>query len=470
MEKSKKRRTRPDYIFESPETKRLPERELIAKDLHRYIFTTNKPASFLLTPDDLSSMQSIELNDSLKFASIEIEKTTTITNFKRKLSRTQLIHFLKEAYENLKEQEITQKHQSEMTIETSKRVTHKEKHSTKSGAANKFASKADTGEKHALSIQMCAQGFSHKTIAKLLKVQPRTISVWLQRFKGGKLSVESNTGKNQKCKQIYLDEIEAFLTNPKRVNSSLAEIKRHLISKFELNVNEFSTSTVSRWIRRAGFSYKRMKTYVKDRNSEEQKIKRAEFAGDFAQLLANEKEFIFLDETGFHSAMMPIYGYSKIGKRCYYLGKPKGYHYSVIAAVTKDRLLGLKIVQGSIQYRELSIFLIEILNRIPEILKQRSKYYFVMDNVSTHHAANFLPFAQNLNILYNSTYSPFHNPIEEVFGLWKHYFRKLNFSNPDSVAKNICVSARKLLPKSISKFYRHALKYIALSLAEEDIE
>jgi hypothetical protein len=40
---------------------------------------------------------------------------------------------------------------------------------------------------------------------------------------------------------------------------------------------------------------------------------------------------------------MPIYGYSKIGKRCFYKGKPKGKHYSVVAAITREKLLGFKI-------------------------------------------------------------------------------------------------------------------------------
>lgn len=88
-----------------------------------------------------------------------------------------------------------------------------------------------------------------------------------------------------------------------------------------------------------------MKTYVKDRNCEDQITKRLVFAADYAKLMTEEKIFIYIDETGFDSAQMPIYGYSKIGERCFYLGKPKGFHFSVIAAIIKDKILGFKIIR-----------------------------------------------------------------------------------------------------------------------------
>ena len=44
----------------------------------------------------------------------------------------------------------------------------------------------------------------------------------------------------------------------------------------------FSLNSLNKWIKRAGFSYKRMKTYVKERNSEEQIMARFIFSVDYA--------------------------------------------------------------------------------------------------------------------------------------------------------------------------------------------
>ena len=212
-----------------------------------------------------------------------------------------------------------------------------------------------------------------------------------------------------------------------------------------------------------------MKTHVKDRNSQHQKAAHLTFAKDFAHLLANEKTFIYVDETGFNSALMPIYGYSQIGKRCYYKGKPKGSNYSVVAAITQDEFMGFKIIEGSVQYNDFAGFLIDVVKKYPDILVHRAKYYFVMDNASSHHAKNFRPFRGNLNILFNAPYSPFHNPIEEMFGLWKFPFRKTNFSGDESVAKSICSSAKLISNTKLEKFFMHSLEYIACSLKQGDI-
>lgn len=64
-----------------------------------------------------------------------------------------------------------------------------------------------------------------------------------------------------------------------------------------------------------------------------------------------------------------------------------------------------------------------------------------MDNARSHKALGLKPFLDNLNVLYNAPYSPFLNPIEEMFGLWKYHYRKLNFANNLDVANNIYRSA-----------------------------
>jgi len=52
-----------------------------------------------------------------------------------------------------------------------------------------------------------------------------------------------------------------------------------------------------------------------------------------------------------------------------------------------------------------------------------------MDNARIHHAIALRDLKLNLNFFYNAPYSPMLNPIEELFGLWKHYIRKIGFEN-----------------------------------------
>lgn len=57
------------------------------------------------------------------------------------------------------------------------------------------------------------------------------------------------------------------------------------------------------------------------------------------------------------------------------------------------------------------------------------KVIFFMDNARIHHAIALRDLKLNLNFFYNAPYSPMLNPIEELFGLWKHYIRKIGFEN-----------------------------------------
>lgn len=87
-----------------------------------------------------------------------------------------------------------------------------------------------------------------------------------------------------------------------------------------------------------------------------------------------------------------------------------------------------------------------------------------MDNARTYHAKNLKPFIDNLNILYDVSYSPFLNPIEEVFGRWKSHCRKLNTQhNNKSVIENISRSSMKITDQKVFKSYMHMLKYILCS-------
>ncbi len=49
---------------------------------------------------------------------------------------------------------------------------------------------------------------------------------------------------------------------------------------------------------------------------------------------------------------------------------------------------------------------------------------FYMDNAKIHHAIILRDLASTVNFFFGAPYSPMLNPIEEFFGLLKHYIRK----------------------------------------------
>ena len=80
---------------------------------------------------------------------------------------------------------------------------------------------------------------------------------------------------------------------------------------------------------------------------------------------------------------------------------------------------------------------------------RRGDYVFVMDNVRTHKALAVEDLLKEITVCYTAPYSPFLNPIEELFSTWKHYFRILMHNQDGSVVSNICASSLRLTQKKI---------------------
>ena len=222
--------------------------------------------------------------------------------------------------------------------------------------------------------------------------------------------------------------------------------------------------------KRLGFSRKRLASGVKDRNSSEMIKLRHTAASILCKNIQNDREIIFLDEILFNQDLMPIYGYSKIGKKAYAVKRAPGEIYTIIAAITKNKFLGFQIFKSSVTAFEFGFFLISLLKSYPEIVENRNNYTLFMDNVRSHKSQVVKNFLKQLNICYSAPYSPFLNPIEEMFSTWKHNFRKLICSSDDSAVYNICLSSKSIKAEKLAGYYVHSLKYVRSSLLQENIE
>ena len=113
--------------------------------------------------------------------------------------------------------------------------------------------------------------------------------------------------------------------------------------------------------------------------------------------------------------MVPIYGYSRIGKPALATKRAKGENFSVVAAITNTRFLGFQIFKTSVAAQEFGFFLVGLLNAYPEICQARPEYIFFMDNVRTHKANAIKDLLSEINVCSSAPYSSFMNLIEEVF-------------------------------------------------------
>ena len=158
--------------------------------------------------------------------------------------------------------------------------------------------------------------------------------------------------------------------------------------------------------------------------------------------------------------MVPLYGYSKIRERCIVDANFRSQNYSVVAAITKSKILGYQIFKGSVTSEEFGSFIASLLNANPEIIKDRSRYVFFMDNAPIHKANSLKPLFENFNIAFNAPYSPFLNPIEEFFGNWKHIFRRKFRENTVNIIDKILHSAQEINTDLLLSFYTHSMTFL----------
>ena len=218
------------------------------------------------------------------------------------------------------------------------------------------------------------------------------------------------------------------------------------------------------------FSRKRVVKQYIQRNIPRVIQRRFEVAQKILEYLNKNVEFIYIDETGFNQNFSPFYSYSKKGEKSIIKTPPKGDNYSVIAAITSKKFLSYQIFHGSIKADDFGGFVTKIFTEIPELKNKRLNYVIFLDNASIHRANILKPCLRKYHVIYNAPYSPFLNPIEELFGIWKYNFRNLVFDKSKNVVQKITESCTNLDLESISSYFIHSIEFLDDCINKNPIE
>jgi len=220
-----------------------------------------------------------------------------------------------------------------------------------------------------------------KKIAEAFGIKAQDVySIYYKKEKEAQQKQKSTPPIRFLVTQEMYDELEKFMEQKKYIPVTLNIIRTHLVQHFGLENRRISLQTVSNMLKRLSFSRKRTKKLIANRNISLTMKKRKEVAIEFLSTLKANKEMIFIDETGFNQTLMPFYGYSKIGETCWIKTIAKTQNFSVIAAITKNKILGFQIFKGSITAEDYGAFIASLLNNNQRILKNPSQYVFFMDN------------------------------------------------------------------------------------------
>lgn len=199
------------------------------------------------------------------------------------------------------------------------------------------------------------------------------------------------------------------------------------------------------------------KTLVARERREEQ---RTLFLNDLAPYLLRPADLVFLDESGFHTAMTRGYARAPSDQRAVgVVPRNHGLNYTLICTLTLAGPQAQLVMNGAVNGTNFEWYVREIL--CPTL---RSGQVIVLDNLSSHHRASVrtLIEACGCTVLYLSSYSPDFNPIELMFSKVKALVRRGAWRLVDELIQAVFAALDAVTLTDIHGWFKHAHPSVSL--------
>ena len=110
-----------------------------------------------------------------------------------------------------------------------------------------------------------------------------------------------------------------------------------------------------------------------------------------------KENIISIDESSFDTHINSHYGWCKKGVRLIAVKRKQRIRYSVISAISINKVICIKIIKGSVDGIAFINFIKDVINKI------KSDKVLFMDNARIHHSKILTSYAKTINnkILYN---------------------------------------------------------------------
>jgi transposase len=264
-------------------------------------------------------------------------------------------------------------------------------------------------------IDSYLDGNTVSDISKVMRFKRTTVYALInQFFEHGNISRKQKGGVRRQSlsdaqKRVVLEWID------EDCSITLNQIKIRCQEKMNVVI---STSTLSRYMKSFSYTFKRIHNIPERRNDVTTLDLREIYANIFMGIVSNidDSNIIFIDEVGFNVSMRSKFGRSLVGTRpIQVVPTIRSRNVSVCCAMNRHGIVGYKTqtrAYNSESFGEFIRFLISELQN-----KNIQNAVFIMDNVAFHKTdvINNIVVESGYEILFLPPYSPFLNPIENMF-------------------------------------------------------
>ena len=167
---------------------------------------------------------------------------------------------------------------------------------------------------------------------------------------------------------------------------------------------------------------KKMETVAVDRNRDDVKNRRAEYANWYIQTIhANHPpDLVFVDESGFNLWTSRTRGRARRGERAVrVVAGQRGRNFTLILAVGEHGVVHTQIFEGGTTIDRFNTWL-----EAASIAAGPGPKVFIMDNAPCHRQARQANLRNGHTVEMLPAYSPFLNIAENAFAMWKAAFKQ----------------------------------------------
>jgi transposase len=181
--------------------------------------------------------------------------------------------------------------------------------------------------------------------------------------------------------------------------------------------------------------------------------------------------FFFIDEVGFNVSMRIKRGRSLSGTRAIQtVTKIRSRNISVCCSMSKNGKFHYQIQNCPFNTESFLEFIKNLLEKFQ--MNNISNAVLIMDNVTFHRVSSVRGLIEDKGhtLLFLPPYSPFLNPIENMFSKWKEGVKRGNPSNEDELLRLINSSFLGITELNCKNYYTHMLGFVFRCLNHEMIE
>jgi len=317
-----------------------------------------------------------------------------------------------------------------------------------------------------LIIDGYLDGQKYKYLSETFRLSINTIKSIVHRYKKFGLERKPRGHRKKVLDQEQQNQLKEWCDLD--CQRTLEDYSNLIEDKYGIKV---SKSTINNYLDSLHYTIKRTSVVPIRRNCDSTINTRYEYAMKFMLMDRNREKIYFLDECGVSVSTRTNYGRSLRGTRANLTVKSiRGKNYSVCAAMNHTSLFFYQVQETAYNTPNFVDYLRQFLDHL-DSFNVRSAY-IVMDNVRFHHSEDVqsLVEARGHHLEFLPPYSPFLNPIENLFNQLKFYVKRMRPETSDKVHEAVLLASDCVTPIDCSNYYGKMLEYIPKCIEKLDIQ